>query len=301
MITQIHFLLTYECNFECDHCFLYSGPKATGTFTLAGVKNVLREAKKIGTVEQIYFEGGEPFLYYPILAEGLRQARALGFKTGVVTNSYWATTKEDAILWLKPLVECIGDLRVSDDSFHHGEDADGPARIVADAAASLGLSSDSICIEKPAVRPPSEGRGEPVVGGDALFKGRAVEKLTNGLPAKPVENFTACLHEELVNPKRVHVDAFGNVHVCQGLSIGNMWRNNLSEIIGGYDAPTHPICGPIAKGGPVELAKMHKIELDGKFVDECHYCYLVRRKLADTFPEYLSPRQVYGLAEGYGG
>jgi MoaA/NifB/PqqE/SkfB family radical SAM enzyme len=26
----IHFLLTYTCNFECDHCFLYCGPKSQG-------------------------------------------------------------------------------------------------------------------------------------------------------------------------------------------------------------------------------------------------------------------------------
>jgi len=26
MIKEVHFLLTYTCNFECDHCFLYCGP-----------------------------------------------------------------------------------------------------------------------------------------------------------------------------------------------------------------------------------------------------------------------------------
>jgi hypothetical protein len=30
-------------------------------------------------------------------------------------------------------------------------------------------------------------------------------------------------------------------------------------------------------------------------VDECHYCFEVRKALIDKFPEYLAPRQVYGI------
>lgn len=92
MLEQIHFLLTYTCNYECDHCFLYCSPNTEGTFTLDQIQKVLNDAKKIKTVEWIYFEGGEPFLYYPLMFKGLQIAKALGFKTGVVTNNYWATT-----------------------------------------------------------------------------------------------------------------------------------------------------------------------------------------------------------------
>ncbi len=296
MLTQVHFLLTYACNYECDHCFLYCGPKSEGTFTISQIKDVLGEAKKIGTVEWIYFEGGEPFLYYPVMIEGLRQARQMGFKTGIVTNSYWAIAGEDAILWLKPISEMgIDDFRVSDDAFHHGENGESPAKIAAQAADYLGFSAGSICIEPPAIRPPSDLKGEPVVEGGALFKGRAVEKLTEGLPTRPPESFNKCAHEELVAPKRVHIDAFGNVQVCQGVSIGNMWQEPFSRIIKEYDADTHPICGPIARGGPLELARANNIEPKGEFVDECHYCYYLRKGLLSKYPVYLSPLQVYGL------
>jgi hypothetical protein len=76
-----------------------------------------------------------------------------------------------------------------------------------------------------------------------------------------------------------------------------MWEKPLSEIISTYDPAAHPICGPLIKGGPVELAKAHGVKLDGEFVDECHYCYLLRRSLLDKFPKILAPRQVYGLEE----
>jgi len=296
MLTGIHLLLTYTCLYECDHCFLYCSPNAEGTFTIEQISEVIAEAARIGTVEWTYFEGGEPFLFYPIMAVGMRMATSMNLKTGIVTNCYWATSIEDAKFWLDPLVEIgIHDLSLSDDSFHHGETGESPAKIAAAAAQKLGVKATTITIEKPAVRKPAGGKGDPVIGGGAVFRGRAVDKLVEGLPTRPGDTFCECTREELVHPKRVHVDPFGHVHVCQGLSIGNMWESPLSEIMADYDAAAHPICGPLVKGGPAELARVYDIRLEGEFVDECHYCYLIRKALIDRFPEYLAPRQVYGL------
>jgi MoaA/NifB/PqqE/SkfB family radical SAM enzyme len=61
MLTGIHFLLSYKCDLECDHCFVYSSPRAKGIFILSQIREVFNEIKKIGTIEWIYFEGGEPF------------------------------------------------------------------------------------------------------------------------------------------------------------------------------------------------------------------------------------------------
>ena len=84
MLTGIHFLLSYACNFECDHCFLYCSPSSGGTFTIEQITAVLDDASKIGTVKWIYYEGGEPFLFFPLLVESVKQARARGFKVGVI-------------------------------------------------------------------------------------------------------------------------------------------------------------------------------------------------------------------------
>ena len=86
MLSGIHFLLTYTCNFECDHCFLYCGPQAQKTFTLNQLRQVLDEAADMGTIESVYFEGGEPFLYYPLMLAGIRSAHQKGFNVGIVTN-----------------------------------------------------------------------------------------------------------------------------------------------------------------------------------------------------------------------
>ena len=301
MLTGIHLLLTYKCNLECDHCFLYSGPHAEGTLTLAQIRNVLDESRRIDSAKWIFFEGGEPFLFYPSMLEGVRLARDVGLKIGIVTNAYWAVSDEDAELWLLPLAELgVAVLSISDDSFHYGEGDDTPAKRALAAAHKLGIPTSPICIQKPFVEAiPGQGqdKGRPVIGGGAMFRGRAVEKLTPGLPQRPWRELTECPHEDLQSPSRVHIDQYGYVHVCQGVCMGNMWQRPLSMLVAEYKSDSHPICGPLAEGGPALLAEKYDVNPEPEYVDECHFCYLVRRALVDRFPEYLAPRQVYGLEE----
>ena len=79
--------------------------------------------------------------------------------------------------------------------------------------------------------------------------------------------------------------------------MGNMWQRPLSVLALEYKADSHPVCGPLTKGGLALLARQYDVKTEGEYVDECHFCYLVRRALVDRFPEYLAPRQVYELEE----
>jgi hypothetical protein len=299
MLTGIHFLLSYKCDLECDHCFVYSSPQAKGTFTLGQMKKVFNELAEIGTIEWVYFEGGEPFLFYPLMYEGIRIAGSMGFKTGIVTNAYWATSEEDVQLWLKPLQDLgVSDISISDDAFHYEENDTNPAKYALNAAGKLGMLCGSIGIDKPTVEgsiDKEQDKGKPVIGGGVMFRGRAVEKLIEGLPRRPWEEFTECPYEDLKNPERVHLDAYGNIHLCQGLSMGNMWDASLSKIVKQYNADSHPICGPLVNGGPALLAKEYDVKHEDEYVDACHMCYLVRLALLDRFPQYLVPSLVYGL------
>ncbi len=299
MLTGIHFLLTYACNMECDHCFLFCGPHAEGTFTLAQIEAALEQVQELGTVDVVYFEGGEPFLYYPLMVEGIRLARQRGFQTGIVTNSYWATTERDAELWLNPLAALgLADLSVSDDVFHHGTEEENVAKRALRAAKGLGIPSDSICVEEASVALGAEKdqeRGQPVIGGGVMFRGRAVEKLVSGLPTRPWAELTECPYEDLRDPSRVHLDAYGHLHLCQGLIMGNIWETPLADVVAGYRPERHPLCGPLLQGGPAQLARVYHLEHENEYVDECHFCYSLRLALIDRFPQYLAPRLVYGL------
>ena len=299
MLTGIHVLLTYQCTSECDHCFLHCGPGRQGTFALRQLRELMREIRKIGTIDTVYFEGGEPFLFYAVLLAGLRMVREAGLQAGIVTNGYWATSMEDAKQWLRPMLDLgIVDFSVSDDKFHSTKGDASPGAIAYRAAKELGLPCAKICIDPPTVVLGSDSggdKGQPVTGGGVLFKGRAAEKLITGLPLRPWQQLTSCPHEELAHPGRVHVDAYGNVHVCQGVSIGNMWNTPLSELVRNYDATKHPIVGRLVEGGPARLVKRFGLKMADAYVDECHLCYMARKALLPDFPQYLAPPQVYGL------
>ena len=254
-------------------------------------------AKKIETVDTICFEGGESFLFYPLLLESVRSASRKGFKTAIETNTYWATTVEDAKLWLKPLQDAgLSFLEVSDDAFHHGEDISNSAKRAKAAAEELGMKVNSICIEKPKVSDSDkQTKGKPIYLGGPKLRGRAVEKLTEGLPTQSWKNFKECPFEDLRDPGRVHVDAYGNVHLCQGISMGNMWDTPLSELVRNYDPDTHPISHPLLDGGPSQLVRAYNLYHKDEYVDACHLCSDMCLSLIDTYPEFLTPKQVYGL------
>jgi hypothetical protein len=224
--------------------------------------------------------------------------RAAGFDAGIVTNGYWATSVEDGLRWLKPIRDVgIVDFSVSDDDFHRLDKNDRRAEFARQAAQQLGIPTGTICIEPPSVSRPAaeEQRGKPVIGGGVLFKGRAAEKLTAGLPVRPCEELTTCPHEDLLSPERVHVDAYGNVHLCQGLSMGNIWEKPLPDLVHDYHAQKHPIVGPLLRGGPIRLTTECGLAMSDSYVDECHFCYTTRKLLLSRFPQYLAPKEAYGL------
>ncbi len=80
-LTGLHFLLTYRCTSQCEHCFVWGSPAQTGVFTLSGIRQALEQARDLGTIEWVFFEGGEPFLFHPILVQAVRDA-ATGVEAG---------------------------------------------------------------------------------------------------------------------------------------------------------------------------------------------------------------------------
>jgi hypothetical protein len=266
--------------------------------TLAQVRNVLQQAKDLGTVETVYFEGGEPFLFYPIMIESLREAARLGFKRGVVSNCYWATSVEDAIHWLRPVAEIgVTDLSLSSDLFHGEAMMTQPARNAVVAATQLGLPEGVLTVEIPegCVAYSDRSADERTTGGQVRFRGRAVATLTEGVPRRSWAEFTACPDEDFTDPGRIHVDAYGNLHVCQGLVMGNLWQRPLKQIVLEYDPNAHPIIAPLLEGGPAALVERYGIPREDTYIDACHLCYLARDVLRSRFPELLAPDQMYGV------
>ncbi len=295
-ITGLHLLLTYQCTFECDHCFVWGSPWQKGTMTLEDIRHIFRQAQDLGTVTSIYFEGGEPFLYYPVLLQAVREAAGMGFQVGIVTNAYWANSPEGARQALKPFAGLLGNLSVSSDLYHYNEVISQQARNASQAARELGIATGLMSIAQPEKEDATRVIGQlPAGESGVMFRGRAAEKLASRYLRQPWESYTECPHENLRDPGRVHVDAFGNLHLCQGIAMGNLFQKPLGEIVEAYDPDAHPVTRPLLAGGPAELARRYGLACEESYVDACHLCYQARMALRDRFPEVLTPDAMYGV------
>lgn len=297
-LSGLHMLLTYRCIFECDHCFVWGGPRQTDTMTSRTIDLALQQAADVGTVEWVYFEGGEPFLYYPVLRAGVEAAAEKGFKVGIVTNGYWANDATDAETWLRPFRKTVQSLSISGD-LYHGDAiiGDNVAHAVA-AAGKLGIPSNVITIGQPGEGKP-EPSGAPTSQGSfrVIYRGRAASELAGQADKSAWDEFTACDGEDLREPGRLHLDPFGELHICQGISIGNILQTPMKQICEGYDPDTHPVVGPLLEGGPVRLVDRYRLAHEDEYADACHLCYEARRSLRDRLPESLTPDPMYGAPD----
>lgn len=295
-LTGLHLLLSYQCTFECDHCFVWGSPWQEGTMTIEQIRDILEQARQTDSIRWIYFEGGEPFLYYMAFLTGVKLAKALGFKVGVVTNSYWATSEDDAIACLTPIAGLVDDLSISSDLYHYNKELSQQAQWARSAAEHLVIPVGMISIAQPAESPGEKTTGQlPIGESRVMYRGRAAKKLVSHAEFQPWNNYMECPEEDLIDPSRVHLDPLGYLHICQGITIGNIYDTSLNEICSNYNPYQHPILGRLMEGGPANLVKRYDLPHALEYADACHLCYEARTHLRDQFPAILAPDQMYGV------
>ena len=302
VLDGIHFLVTYRCTFACDHCFVWSSPDSEGTMSVTQLLSLIDQAADCG-VTNVYFEGGEPTLAYPVVLEAAAHARDRGLDLGLVSNCFWATTVEDARLWLAPFKRLgIADLSLSSYAYFV-EDADETRlRNAVVAARELELPMAVLEVGAPAdLGVPGLCLGEEV--GDIMCKGRAAVELAPGRASRPPESLTTCPFEDFADPGRAHVGCDGELQLCQGVSAGNVFWDEagapreagLAAVLAACDPATRPVMREIVAGGPWGLARAYgRSPLRELYADECHLCYEVRAALRERLPEVLAPAQCYG-------
>ncbi len=263
--------------------------------TLGQLRQIFQQANDTGSIRWIYFEGGEPFLYYATLLKGVEMAANAGFEVGVVTNGYWATSPEDAVNWLRPLAPFTKDLTISSDLYHYDQKLSQNAQNAQQAAQALHIPVGMICVAQPENGAASVQGQLPEGESAVMYRGRAAVKLAQRATLHPWQTFRECPFEDLRDPGRVHLDPLGNVHICQGISLGNIYQTPLAKICAGYNPDEHPITGALLTGGPAEFIRRFQLSPAQGYADACHLCYSARSMLRARFPNYLLPDQMYGI------
>ncbi|MFH2006300.1 MAG: radical SAM protein [bacterium] len=299
-LNAVHVVVSYRCTDACHHCFVFSGAHQRATFSLGRLRSFLDQVRRVPSVRWVYFEGGEPFLFYPMLLEAVSHATQLGLATCVVTNGYWITSERDVGIYLRPLVAAgLKRLQISVDKLHRYKRLEHMQSQLMEQCRNHRLTCQFLGVEVPeANAEPTETReGRPVTGGEVMFRGRAASYLAEDQALWQWDSFDECPHELLDDPMRVHVDPHGYVHLCQGIIIGNVDGENLDAILASFEPQTHPIVGPLVRGGPAGFVQEYGLEHQEGYADACHLCYSCRAQLLERFPEELGPPSVYGLRE----
>jgi hypothetical protein len=157
----------------------------------------------------------------------------------------------------------------------------------------MNILTGMITVGQPAKNGP-QSLGQITDEAAVMFRGRATVTLAPFAQKYPWDEFTKCPHEDLREPGRIHLDPLGNLHICQGLVIGNLFERPLKEICANYDPDGHPICGLLLEGGPAALVSEYNLPHEAKYADACHLCYQARLALRGRFPQRLGPDQMYG-------
>jgi len=278
-ISGVHFLITYACSSQCDHCFVWGAPGRGPGMGVADVDRFLDQLAATGSVRSVCAEGGEAFLHYEVVLHFTRRATRLGLAPSALTNASWVTSRglaEERVAEL--LAAGLTSLGVSTDQWHRRYIPLAKVETLLEVCAAAGLQAS---------------RMETSLEG-VMFRGRAAHRLARDRPLRPASELTTCPHEQLTAPSRVHLDRYGRLHLCQGLNLTDAPR---AEALVSYDPAAHPIVRHLADGGPHALARFAAdlgFQPAPGYADACHLCYCVRRFLRSRFPALLGPDEMYG-------
>jgi hypothetical protein len=144
------------------------------------------------------------------------------------------------------------------------------------------------------------GRGLPYAKAyeRSIGKGCLINKpKKKGIPQGKCTELNTCLGERSpFNPAMVWIDPYGNVMICYGIIIGNLYQNTLNKILNNYSADNYPLLRELAKDGPKALhhvAEKNKLKMSEYYYDECDVCYQSRSALRSLFPKVLGPAECY--------
>ncbi|MBU1535965.1 4Fe-4S cluster-binding domain-containing protein [Myxococcota bacterium] len=290
--STIIILLTRRCLYSCTHCNTFSSSSETQTFSHIRLIRTLHYLSRIKSIRTVIFSGGEPFLHYPLLKSGVFEAATLGLTPMVWTSGYFIQTREDIIQSLRPLTDvglkgCI----LSADLFHQNPWLSENEELIRTELEARGceLFMSSFQMKEPASPPTLARSGDLLLRGTLPFMGRAADHIPEDMSLWEPDDLDVCPHLNLSDPTYLYLDPGGNLHLCPGIILHNIFMGHIRQYFRDFDSEKHPVIGPLLRGGPPQLAKAFNIPISGGFADQCHLCFHVRRQAAAVHPHLFPP------------
>jgi organic radical activating enzyme len=119
MLSRLVFSVTYDCPVTCKYCVTRSGPHNGPCLSADFMISAIKETAALGLLRGVVFTGGEPLLKQREVERVVRFAASRKLWTRIVTNAYWATTRDRAEKILLSLKEAgLSEINFSCDDLH---------------------------------------------------------------------------------------------------------------------------------------------------------------------------------------
>ena len=317
---DIGIILSYRCHSACKHCLYNCGP---GWDKASMSSEDLREALEAVTVwpraPQVHFTGGEPFLHYPLILEGVRMASDLGVHCYAETSAGWCIDYDEAVKRFEALRDAgLQALLISCSPFH--AERIPPARTLRALRAALEVfGADGVILYLPEfldviqlfdierttrLSEYVERFGEETThrllwqGYGIISGGRSGYELGDLAPRYPAQTFTdQDCRLDILFAHHSHFDLYGNFisGFCGGLTVGD-WHDLPRLLVDFAEGRLPPLIGILVERGPrglYDLAEERHAysQLSEGYTGKCHLCVDVRRHLVETgdFAELRPP------------
>jgi len=322
--TDLGLILSYQCQCSCRHCLYNCGPQWTDWMSLQTLEQALRAVSGWDHRFQIHFTGGEPFLRFSLLLQGVRFASELGIPCYVETNGGWCV---DGAMVLRRFVALrdagMAAILISCSPFHaetvvlartllaieKAIEVFGRRQVIVYMPHCLSQirqfgTTEIVPLERYVDRFGPEEAGRMLWDEYHLIPaGRAgyqLGHLTHRQPAGALR-LEKC-RMELLYAHHSHMDLYGNYisWFCGGLALGD-WHD-LPRLLRAVEAQRYPpIIDLLVHSGPYALFELAQRdygykELPTGYVGKCHLCVDVRKHLSrlELFDE-LQPARFYDM------
>jgi len=317
-LSEFEISLSYECNTNCALCYANASKKYDEVIDKKIAFDSINYVSRNYQLQTLGLLGGEPTLHYQLLLDIISEAKKNQIPNIMLfTNGEWGGNKINVERMCKDLKRVgLTEIIISVDYFHQKTIPIQYCINIAFMALSIGLRVRfSMCVfedinsnnefdstNRSIFQIIKTNLNLPINIQKMRFFGRA-----NNLSSFSRKLYSAndvnhpCREKEffgsLNKPKGFLIDNFGYIQICDGISIGNIYKKSLQEILNDYSSEKNPIINLLWEYGPLGLAKYLKnLDLDMNkkiFVNNCHLCYNMRKLIQENFTEILFPKIFY--------
>lgn len=275
-LNRIEFVITNACSGKCKHCSAGGHISSGGVVDADAAINAIKLLAERFKIKSVMTFGGEPLLYAETVCKIHAVARDKGItRRQIITNGYFSRDEQKIDKVAEALCASgVNDVLLSVDAFHQEYIPIEPVTHFADALLKYDIPSlrvqpawlvdekhnNSYNAETKRLLKLFSYKGIRTNEGNNIFPaGNALKYLAEWfLPQDKIDLSIPCgsapYTSQLDKISRFSINPNGDVNLCS-ITIGNIYRQDVLDIIDGYDPYNIPATQAVLNGGVAELLR----------------------------------------------